>query len=455
MYQYGPPETDSEDEYEGFSFGDDDDKPRGRPLWRADSEEDLRNAITAGNLDNVIKLLSTKKLDINAPIRGGYTLLHHACKNGHIDLVKYLLQNGAKVNRQVDSVTPLMEACACVGDSKVARDIVALLLENGAMINISTKIGMTPFMYACIQGHVEVTKLLIKEVYLEAFDNQGWTAIFHAIENNQPKIVEILVAAGAEVNISNNKGYTPRQVAQFHGFDDILQILPPEEYQYFVPTTYISYSSLRDYIPRLFLKSDVPEYFPEIDNILCHMRMQSFLKFFAQNHISLSEFLTITDEKLENIGILLPLHRKKILLGLLRYHLNHWKTKEIVRVKRKDEDSFYDILMLAANQLKHLIIINSAIKFVIQNIERGEFGDVSSRQIHEFRQTIKAYREVLSKLKSTTKYLQSFSPKKPPLYVDYNEYVAEKKRGNIRKYVKYSIFIGVSLIVCFKMNRIF
>lgn len=260
------------------------------------------------------------KFPVDGILTGGLTMLINACREGHYEVAAYLVNElGANVNKQVDSMFPLMFACDChADDAHVAERLVRLLLSKGAVINVSDKYGMTPFMFACRRGYTNVVRLLIGEVSFDAIDNQGCTPIFHAIENNHRDIVKILVDAGVNSNIANNKGYTPKQVAEFHGFYDLLELLPPDSATgYIVPSNYITYNTLRDHVPRIFLKTDCPEYFQELASILRTLEMSSMVEHFAKARTSLVEFLNMDDKRLREVGIKFPIYRNKILKGIL------------------------------------------------------------------------------------------------------------------------------------------
>ncbi|OUM61687.1 hypothetical protein PIROE2DRAFT_26240, partial [Piromyces sp. E2] len=54
--------------------------------------------------------------------------LHAACKNGHIDVVKYLVEQGANIHQEnYNYDTPLYIAC-----KNGHEDIVKYLVEQGA-----------------------------------------------------------------------------------------------------------------------------------------------------------------------------------------------------------------------------------------------------------------------------------------------------------------------------------
>ncbi|XP_055846168.1 uncharacterized protein LOC129912083 isoform X2 [Episyrphus balteatus] len=456
---YGPPETDSEDDYDGFSFGDtiiEDHRRQNHFVFEQKSDHDIEQAIEEGELNKLTDIIEEGNININNPLGNGTIMLALACRAGQLEIVKYLLGQKANVNKQVESVTPLMETCACIKQCREVTEIAKLLLAAGAVVNVSDKYGTTPFMLACQNGHMDVVRLFINDVSFDAVDNQGCTPIFHAIENNRADIVKFLVESGANASVANKKGYTPRQVAQFHGFYDILEMLPKEKGQpYQVPTTFLSYNSICDMIPRIFLKSECPEYFQDINLILMNMGMENILEYFAKEKTSLADFLTMNEERLEEIGIEYPIHRLKVLKGLLNFHLNQWTKRSIARVQKGRPDNFYEILVLSANHLQNLVIINSSLKYVKYNSQCGHFGPISTDIVQSLRKNLQNYRAVMKDLNQTTSYLQSFSPAFPPLYIDYDDYLAEKKKNTTRKILKYTFFVAVSVVICLKMQKIF
>ena len=76
-----------------------------------------------------------------------------AALNDQKDVVELLLANGAKVNARADNgFTPLHYA----GN----RDVVASLLANKADVNARNNMGQTPLQFAVQSGHEDVANLL-------------------------------------------------------------------------------------------------------------------------------------------------------------------------------------------------------------------------------------------------------------------------------------------------------
>ena len=82
--------------------------------------------------------------DVNAPYKNR-SLLHEAVSYDHKEIVELLIDKGAELNiKDDDGVTPLHEAV----DSISQKDIIELLITNGADINAKTNLGSTPLDWA-------------------------------------------------------------------------------------------------------------------------------------------------------------------------------------------------------------------------------------------------------------------------------------------------------------------
>ncbi|KAI8427849.1 hypothetical protein MSG28_002232, partial [Choristoneura fumiferana] len=88
-----------------------------------DWERGIWNAAFNGEKDKIITLIDKAKNAkefVNMPDNSGYTALHYAARNGHIDICKTLIQVGANVNAQTSGLaTPLHKAAAAVTTSPI------------------------------------------------------------------------------------------------------------------------------------------------------------------------------------------------------------------------------------------------------------------------------------------------------------------------------------------------
>ena len=89
---------------------------------------------------------------------GGENLLHHAVKNGHLSMIKLLLERGASINQQDESGNTALHYAAANGK----KDAVKYLLEQGAdplVVNVKEQKAID---YSNIKGFNEITALLLQ-----------------------------------------------------------------------------------------------------------------------------------------------------------------------------------------------------------------------------------------------------------------------------------------------------
>ncbi len=131
-----------------------------------------------------------------------------------VGLVNMLLESGASVNVwNEDDVAPLQVAAY-----QGMLDIAQKLLSAGADVNILSPFGITPLMYATKQGETTMVNLLIHygaQVNLCDFEyeNTALHLVLPIINKLEPDavlhITDALIAAGADVNVSNKRGDVP------------------------------------------------------------------------------------------------------------------------------------------------------------------------------------------------------------------------------------------------------
>ena len=109
--------------------------------------------------------------------------------------------------------------------------ILRMTLDHGADLASVNRYGGTALIPAAHHGHVEtVRELLSTETDIDHVNNLGWTALMEAIilgdgSDTYIQIVQLLVNAGADVNIPDNNGVTPLAHAIDREYLDIIELL--------------------------------------------------------------------------------------------------------------------------------------------------------------------------------------------------------------------------------------
>ena len=99
------------------------------------------------------------------------------------------------------------------------------LLAAGADVNAPDYAGNTPLLYAAWEGNAETTAFLLGHGADPNFKQAGPTPLGAAVAAGKTAVVEILVSAGARVDVRYRDDRTPLQLAALNGFDQIAELL--------------------------------------------------------------------------------------------------------------------------------------------------------------------------------------------------------------------------------------
>lgn len=120
----------------------------------------------------IAEILLSYGVSLDSPDNYGHSPLHYAVVIGNTDLVIFLLQQGADVNKRThDKKTPLLTAAP-----HDFKDVAELLIRHGAGVNDHDLDGNTALHVACLSRSDELIKLLLREgAYISAEDAYGKT----------------------------------------------------------------------------------------------------------------------------------------------------------------------------------------------------------------------------------------------------------------------------------------
>ena len=186
-------------------------------------------AVLKGDL-KILMALVENGADCEAKVLNGYTVLHLAVFNNDLEIVKYLTSTGANIySIDNDGMNPLQHAFhsnlidvlevmikQANQDTKDGYilyavetnqiNIVEILLKSGANVDTKKPKKNTSLLHIAVENNqAEMVKLLLENrADLEAKDHDseyGDTPLVLAIDSMNYEITEILLEAGANVNI--------------------------------------------------------------------------------------------------------------------------------------------------------------------------------------------------------------------------------------------------------------
>jgi uncharacterized protein len=170
------------------------------------------DAADKGNLEAVRRLVQRDRglLDANNHI---CTPLTAAAREDHVDVVRYLLEEGAQIGlRNPYGWSALDLACF-----RGHRGTVSLLLAHGADAGAAEPgWGTTPLMHGCGGGHTNIVALLLAHGCgdIGRQDTGGVAALHRAYsEEEHAGVVRALLGAGADPHVVDHHGETPLAMA--------------------------------------------------------------------------------------------------------------------------------------------------------------------------------------------------------------------------------------------------
>lgn len=175
---------------------------------------------------NIVKYLGDLGTDVNCCNVAGGSPMILASDKGYFEIVQYLLDKGAPVTPVgTDQDTPLGEACY-----RGRLQTVKLLLERGSaaeeIINARNMYGSTALLLAAENGHFDVVKLLVEAgADIDIPTNYGSTPLLYGANCGNMNIVKLLVERGAKMLTVNDGGYTMVGTCVVEGELEILKYL--------------------------------------------------------------------------------------------------------------------------------------------------------------------------------------------------------------------------------------
>ena len=181
----------------------------------------LRRAVRAQDLDEVRHMIN-KGYGVNEAQEASLACI--AARRTNLEMLQLLVTAGVDVNRpdrrsQTSKArSALQEACR-----KGWLEGVELLLSLGAQVDDCEEGDVTALHIAARLGHVDVVHLLLRHRADPCGSRQSHTSPLH--ETASPKIMTMLLQAGAMINQRDRNKCTPLHLQTYCGRPDTVEIL--------------------------------------------------------------------------------------------------------------------------------------------------------------------------------------------------------------------------------------
>ncbi|KAH8334197.1 hypothetical protein KR059_007435 [Drosophila kikkawai] len=220
----------------------------GDPLYKSNTgETPLHMACRSCHPEIVRHLIETVKEKhgpdkattyINSVNDDGATALHYTCQitkeevkipESDKQIVRMLLENGADVTLQTkNALETAFHYCAVAGNNDVLMEMISHMNPTDIQkaMNRQSSVGWTPLLIACHRGHMElVNNLLANHARVDVFDTEGRSALHLAAERGYLHVCDALLTNKAFINSKSRVGRTALHLAAMNGFTHLVKFL--------------------------------------------------------------------------------------------------------------------------------------------------------------------------------------------------------------------------------------
>lgn len=182
------------------------------------------------------------------------TALLFATSRGHIDIVDYLLQNGADSSAKTDNNRGAVLMAVLSGQIEMFKyftengfsldekdqegnsllhmalfgrnpEMLKYLLEAGVNVNIPNNPGATPLMNSVFRGDPALTEMLLKAgAQPDITDNRGVSALLESVRSGKPALLQLMLQYSGSVEITDSlTGMNVLHIAAVRGQSDAVK----------------------------------------------------------------------------------------------------------------------------------------------------------------------------------------------------------------------------------------
>jgi hypothetical protein len=184
-------------------------------------EQDFRSALSSQDASEVRKSVE-KGVKLDIPVGDGTPLIS-AAQQGNLEICRYLLSQGAEVNRKnLQGETALIVAL-----KNTHPEVAQELVDSGADVNLPDSHGQTPLMLAAALNSTSIVEaLLAKHAEINHVILYGsYSPLIAAVTYHRVQNVEVLLRSGADPNLAPPGAPSPLTQARIIGDQPIVDLL--------------------------------------------------------------------------------------------------------------------------------------------------------------------------------------------------------------------------------------
>ncbi|KAI9798941.1 MAG: hypothetical protein M1833_004294 [Piccolia ochrophora] len=179
-------------------------------------------------LATLTRSLLDRGSDPNSVDVDGATSLHAAVGGGHEAIVHSLLSRGANINAVASYGSAL-----CIAAERGDLEVMRLLLDHGADVNVQPEWGEHALIYAASSGYADAVQLLAEsngDVNAEMSIRRGFgTALHAAARGGYTDVARALITHRTDIYATNDRGTTALILAAIYGSENVARLILESE----------------------------------------------------------------------------------------------------------------------------------------------------------------------------------------------------------------------------------
>lgn len=151
----------------------------------------IHEAAACGLLDKVTEIIEDHSDALQSFSKDGFPPLTLACYFGHLEVARYLIQQGANLNVPAENPSKVTALHSAVASNDY--EICKLLVTNGADVNTPQTQGVTALHSAAHRGNLDIVRLLVAHgARVKAKMDNGDSALDLAKKDGHSEVVDFL-----------------------------------------------------------------------------------------------------------------------------------------------------------------------------------------------------------------------------------------------------------------------